>query len=89
MRGEDNTTAIDVSFLSNGKLYTFVTNRDCRCGKGCLIALVEGTKSEDVIEMLRHIDEVKRNSVKEFTLDLSDSMCKIVSQGFSEQISEA
>jgi transposase len=40
--------AIDESSLSNGELYTFVTNRDRHCGEGCLIAIVEGTKSEDV-----------------------------------------
>ena len=74
--------AIDESSLSNGELYTFVTNRERHCGEGCLIAIVEGTKSEVVVDVLRHIDEAKRNSVKEVTLDLSDSMRKIVSQAF-------
>jgi transposase len=74
--------AIDESSLSNGELYTFVTNRDRHCGEGCLIAIVEGTKSEDVAEVLERIDESKRELVKEVTLDLSDSMRKIVSRAF-------
>jgi hypothetical protein len=74
--------AIDESSLSNGELYTFVTNRDRHCGEGCLIAIVEGTKSEDVAEVLERIDESKRESVTEITLDLSDSMRRIVSRAF-------
>jgi transposase len=74
--------AIDESSLSNGELYTFVTNRDRHCGEGCLIAIVEGTKSEDVAEVLERIDESKRESVTEITLDLSGSMRRIVSRAF-------
>lgn len=59
-------------------LYTFVTNRDARTRERSLVAVVAGTKSEDVITALLRIDEDKRNTVKEVTLDLSDSMRKIV-----------
>lgn len=74
--------AIDESSLSNGELYTFVTNRDARTGERSLVAVVAGTKSEDVIAVLLRIDEDKRNAVKEVTLDLSDSMRKIVRTAF-------
>ena len=70
--------AIDESSLSNGELYTFVTNRDARTREQSLIAVVAGTKSEDVIAILRRIDEERRHAVEEVTLDLSDSMRKIV-----------
>ena len=70
--------AIDESSLSNGELYTFVTNRDARTRKGSLVAVVAGTKSEDVIAVLERIDEDKLNQVKEVTLDLSDSMRRII-----------
>ena len=53
--------AIDESSLSNGELYTFVTNRDARTREKSLIAVVAGTKSEDVIDALRRIDEEKRH----------------------------
>ena len=74
--------AIDESSLSNGELYTFVTNRDRHTGEGSLVAVVSGTKSEDVIQVLKLIDEEERMKVKEVTLDLSDSMRKIVSVAF-------
>ena len=74
--------AIDESSLSNGELYTFVTNRDSCTRERSLIAVVAGTKSEDVIAVLRRIDKDKRDAVQEVTLDLSDSMRKIVRTAF-------
>lgn len=74
--------AIDESSLSNGELYTFVTNRDAKTRECSLVAVVAGTKSEDVISVLERIDEDKLNQVKEVTLDLSDSMRKIVRNVF-------
>ncbi len=70
--------AIDESSLSNGELYTFVTNRDANTRDRSLVAVVAGTKSEDVIDVLNRIDEELRHTVTEVTLDLSDSMRKIV-----------
>ena len=70
--------AIDESSLSNGELYTFVTNRDAKTREGSLVAVVAGTKSEDVIAVLERIDEDRLNQVKEVTLDLSDSMRRII-----------
>lgn len=74
--------AIDESSLSNGELYTFVTNRDARTREQSLIAVVTGTKSEDVITDLMLIDGDRRSAVEEVTLDLSDSMRKIVRTAF-------
>lgn len=81
----DNTgprLAIDESSLSNGELYTFVTNRDARTRERSLVAVVAGTKSEDVIAVLQRIDEERRLAVEEVTLDLSDSMRRIVRTAF-------
>lgn len=74
--------AIDESSLSNGELYTFVTNRDASTRECSLVAVVAGTKSEDVIAVLKRIDEEQRDTVIEVTLDLSDSMRKIVRSAF-------
>ena len=74
--------AIDESSLSNGELYTFVTNREARTREQSLVAVVAGTKAEDVIAVLQRIDEERRNAVEEVTLDLSDSMRKIVRTAF-------
>lgn len=77
----DNTgpnLAIDETSMSNGELYTIVTNRDRHGRDQCLVAIVRGVKSEDVVKALKSIPEEVRESVEEVTLDLSDSMRKIV-----------
>lgn len=74
--------AIDESSLSNGELYTFVTNRDACTREQSLVAVVAGTKSEDIIAVLQRIDEERRLAVEEVTLDLSDSMRKTVRTAF-------
>ena len=74
--------AIDETSLSNGELYTIVTNREKHGKDGCLVATVAGTKSEDVIKILKKVDEGARYAVKEVTLDLSDSMKRIVKHSF-------
>ena len=57
----DNTgphLAIDESLLSNGELYAFVTNRDACTRERSLVAVVAGTKPEDVIAVLSGEDYI-------------------------------
>lgn len=68
---------IDESSLSCGELYTFVTNPEGHGGKGTLVAVIEGTKSENVIRTLELIQRSKRLKVKEVTTDLSPTMMRI------------
>ena len=70
--------SIDESALSNGDLYTIITNKAAHGGKGAIVAMVRGTKAEIVIAVLEQISEKKRKIVEEITMDLSDSMRKIV-----------
>ena len=63
-------------------LFTFVSNKDGHGKKGTLIAVVRGTKSEDVIKVLKQIPEDKRLAVKEVTMDYSDSMHAIATESF-------
>lgn len=58
---------IDETSLSCGELYTVVTNREGHGGKGTLVAMVRGTKSEDIIKVLEMIHISKRKTVKEVT----------------------
>ena len=44
--------SIDETSVSNGELYTIVTNKAAKGKKGALVAIVEGTSSEKVIEVL-------------------------------------
>lgn len=74
--------AIDEFSMLNGELYAFVTNRDRHTHEGSLVAVVAGTRSEDVIQVLKQIKEEAREAVEEVTLDLSDSMCRIVTIAF-------
>jgi transposase len=74
--------SIDETSLSDGELYTIVTNKDMKGQKGSLIAIVEGTGSDEVIQALQQIPEHKRNMVKEATLDMSNSMDKIIRKSF-------
>ena len=68
---------IDETALSKGELYTILTNRDKHGRKGTIVAIVKGTKAEDVINVsFSKIDADKRNQVKEITLDMAGSMQK-------------
>ena len=71
--------SIDEVALSQGELYTVVTNKEFKGKKGSLVAIVAGTKADKVIEHIRKIDSKKRNCVKEITLDMANSM-KLISK---------
>lgn len=73
---------IDETALSKGELYTILTNKDKRGRKGSIIAMVKGTKAEDVIAVLMQIPQEQRNLVKEITLDMAGSMQKIAKACF-------
>ena len=73
---------IDETAPSNGELYTIVSNRSSRGGKGTLIAMVKGVAADAVIEALMRIDEDKRLMVKEITMDMSNSMRLIARRCF-------
>jgi len=50
---------LDEVSLSDGELYTVLTNTDNKTQKHSLISMVKGTKSEDIIEIFKKIDEEK------------------------------
>jgi transposase len=74
--------SIDETALTNGELYTVVTNKAAKGKKGVLVAMIEGTGAEKVIEVLDRIPEEVRDSVEEVTLDMANSMRKIVRSCF-------
>lgn len=78
----DEHLSIDETCLSNGELYTILTNKAARGGKGTLVAMVEGTKSETVIQAIEKMPRGKRLKVKEITLDLSPTMRLIAKRCF-------
>lgn len=74
--------SIDETSLSDGELYTVLTNKDAHGRKGSLAAIVAGTKAEAVRAALDRIPREKRDLVEEMTMDLSSSMKKIVLMEF-------
>lgn len=68
---------IDETALSKGELYTIIINKDRRGRKGSIVAVIKGTKAEDVIAVLMLIAADIRRQVKEITLDMAASMYKI------------
>ena len=74
--------SMDETCLSQGELYTIVTNKDAKGGKGALIAMMRGTKADTIIGYLKELPTIYRLSVKEITIDLSPSMKRIASEAF-------
>ncbi|MFQ6611433.1 MAG: transposase [Fidelibacterota bacterium] len=73
---------IDESALSKGELYTSVTNASAGCQKGSLIAMVKGTKSEDITNILLKIPKEQRKKVEVVTTDLAPNMKKVARDAF-------
>ena len=78
--------SIDETSLSDGELYTIVSNKDAKGKRGALAAIILGTKSEDVIAALKNIDQSVRETVTEITLDLSSSIRKIAHRAFPKAV---
>lgn len=86
---EDNLgshLSIDETSLSQGELYTIITNKEAKGKKGCLVAIIKGTDSEKVKGVLWQISESKRHKVEEVTLDMAASMEKITRSCFPKAV---
>ena len=71
---------MDETCLSQGELYTIITNKSAKGGNGSLIAMMKGTKSSDIIYYLKKLPRSLRLKVKEITIDLSPTM-KLIAKG--------
>lgn len=76
--------SLDETAFSNGELYTILTNKNAKGKKGAIVAMVKGTKAEDVIRILQQIPLKQRRKVKEVTLDMAGNMGLIVRRSFPE-----
>lgn len=74
--------SLDEVCLSQGELYTVLTNKDAKGKKGALLAMVKGTISDQVIAILERIPYRLRKKVKEVTLDLAPTMERIARRAF-------
>jgi len=78
--------SIDETAMSNGELYTIVTNKEAKGKKGSLVAMISGTKAEVLIEHLQKINIHLRRKVKEITLDMAPVMKLSVSKCFPRAV---
>ena len=66
--------SLDETCLSNGEVYTILTNKAAHGGKGALAAMVRGVASDTVSEILKKVPHEIRRRVKTVTTDLSSAM---------------
>lgn len=74
--------SMDETSLSNGELYTIITNKAAKGKQGSLVAMMKGTKSNEIIEYLKRLPRSLRLKVKEITIDLSPTMKLIAKKAF-------
>ena len=74
--------SIDETSLSQGELYTIITNKAAKGQKGAIVTIIKGTDSEQINLILRKIPRNIRHQVKEITLDMAGSMVRIVKYSF-------
>lgn len=74
----DNITdklSIDEVSLSNGELYTIVTNKNEKVkNKKSIVAVINGTAAKTIQAVLEKISLEKRNQVKEISMDMARNM---------------
>jgi len=68
--------------LSNGELYTILTNKAAKGRKETIVAMVAGTKADSVIAIIEKIPLKQRNLVTEITLDMAGNMGLIAKKCF-------
>lgn len=62
----------------DGELYTILSNKAAHGKKGTIVAIIKGTRANDLIEILERLPEDKRSLVAEVSMDFSDSMASAV-----------
>ncbi|MDP4239046.1 MAG: transposase [Bacteroidota bacterium] len=68
--------SIDETSLSQGELYTIVTNKEAKGRKGALVAILKGVDADKIIPILTTIKKIKRLKVKEITLESNFNISK-------------
>jgi len=78
--------SIDETALSDGELYTIITNKQNKGRKGSLAAIIKGTKNEVVSKALEKVPISKLYGVKSITADLANSMDWICRTNFKNSV---
>jgi transposase len=78
--------SIDETALSHGELYTVLTNKSAKGKSGTIVAIVSGTSSEKVLDILQKLPLRLRSKVEEITLDMAGSMNIIAKRCFPNAV---
>lgn len=74
--------SLDETCLSNGEVYTLLTNKAAHGRKGTLVAMIRGVAADAVSAVLHKLPSKVRSSVKTVTTDLSSAMMLTVRRVF-------
>ncbi len=74
--------SIDEVAVTNGELWTTLTNKAARGKKGALVAMIQGTKASDMAHVFEKLPAGARHTVTEVTLDMAANMELAVKQSF-------
>ena len=74
--------SIDEVSLSNGELYTLLTNKAGKGRKGSLVASIRGTRTKDIVAVLEQLPATLRATVKEVSMDMAKNLQKAVEKVF-------
>ena len=77
-----NDMSLDETCLSNGEVYTILTNKAAHGGRGALAAMVRGVASDTVSAILKKVPRELRRGVRTVTTDLSSAMMLTVRNVF-------
>lgn len=73
--------------MSNGELYTIITNKAKKGKKGAIVGIFKGTQTGSIIKVVKEkFSDKQLRMVKEVTLDLANSMNLIVEKCFPKAI---
>lgn len=76
--------SIDETSLSNGELYTILTNKAAKGRRGSIVAIMAGTKAQTIIDILGKIPAKLRKKVTEITLDMAGNLALIAKKCFPQ-----
>ena len=74
--------SLDEVSVSQGELYTVLSNKGARGRKGTLVAMVGSTKTDEIVKQFSRIPRAQRELVQEVTLDLAENMAAAVKELF-------
>jgi transposase len=79
--------SIDEVSLSKGELYTIVTNKKSKSqNKGCVVAIINGTKSQQIQNVLGKIPIEQRLNVRSVSMDMANNMAQAAQCSFQNSV---